>query len=118
MYPGIDIIRIERFQEACQRRPKLRERLFTERERTELNQRPMSSWAARFAGKEAVLKSMGTGLSGLSWQDVEILSEKSGEPCVYLSSRAQDVVRHRGGSTVRLSLSHEQDYAVAMALLV
>lgn len=118
MYPGIDIINIERFAKACERRPKIREKLFTERERADLNHRPTSSWAARFAGKEAILKSMGTGLAGLSWHDVEILSEKSGEPCVYLSLKAEDFVQKRGGSIVRLSLSHEQEYAIAMAILV
>ncbi|AHF06337.1 holo-ACP synthase [Desulfitobacterium metallireducens] len=117
MYPGVDIIKIERFAKACERQPKIRERLFTERERADLSDRPTSSWAARFAGKEAILKSMGTGLAGLSWHDVEILTEISGEPHVYLSSKAEGVVQKRGGSMVRLSLSHEQEYAIAMAVL-
>ncbi|MEA4901771.1 holo-ACP synthase [Desulfitobacterium sp.] len=118
MYPGIDIIKIERFALACERQPKIRERVFTERERADLDKRPTSSWAARFAGKEAVLKSMGTGLTGLSWHDVEILTAKSGEPQVYLSPKAESLVQKRGGSIVRLSLSHEREYAVAMAVLV
>ncbi|HVJ48035.1 holo-ACP synthase [Desulfitobacterium sp.] len=118
MYPGIDIIKIERFAQACDRRPRIRERLFTERERADLNDRPTSSWAARFAGKEAVLKSLGTGLTGLSWYDVEILTEKSGEPRVYLSLKAKDLAQKRNGSIVRISLSHEQEYAIAMAILV
>lgn len=117
MYPGIDIIKIERFVKACARRPKIRERLFTERERADLSNRPISSWAAHFAGKEAILKSLGTGLAGLSWHDVEILTEKSGEPHVYLSSKVEGIVMKRGGSIIRLSLSHEQDYAIAMAIL-
>lgn len=117
MYPGIDIIKIERFAKACERQPKICERLFTERERADLNNRPIVSWAAHFAGKEAILKSMGTGLTGLSWHDIEILTEKSGEPHVLLSSKAEGIVQQRGGSIVRLSLSHEQEYAVAMAIL-
>lgn len=117
MYPGIDIIKIERFARACERRPKICERLFTEHERADLDNRPIFSWAARFAGKEAILKSMGTGLSGLSWHDIEILTEKSGEPHVYLSTKAEGLVQKRGGSIVRLSLSHEQEYAIAMAIL-
>lgn len=118
MYPGIDIINIERFAKACERRPRLKERLFTVRERADLNKRPTPSWAARFAGKEAILKTFGTGLVGLSWHDIEILTEESGEPCVYLSARAEGLVRKRGGSFVRLSLSHEQEYAIGMAILV
>lgn len=118
MYPGIDIINIERFARACERRPQIKERLFTERERADLNNRPISSWAARFSGKEAILKSMGTGLSGLSWHDVEIITAQSGEPQVSLSVKAKELVRKRGGSTIRISLSHEQDYAIAMAILI
>ena len=117
MFPGIDIIEIERFLQACERRPKLCERLFTPRERDDLLGKGMPSWAARFAGKEAILKSMGTGLSGLSWQDIEILSATSGEPVVYLSSRALAKVRARGGTQVRVSLSHNRTQAVAMAIL-
>lgn len=117
MYPGIDIIKIERFSKACERQPKICERLFTEREQADLNNRPIASWAARFAGKEAILKSMGTGLSGISWHDVEILTEKSGEPHVYLSPKAEALVKMRGGSIVRLSLSHEKEFAIAMAIL-
>ncbi|WP_425808165.1 holo-ACP synthase [Desulfitobacterium sp. Sab5] len=118
MFPGIDIINIKRFAKACERRPKIKERLFTERERADLNDCPVSSWAARFSGKEAVLKSMGTGLSGLSWHDVEILTEKSGEPRVHLSGKADEWVKKRGGTVIRISLSHEQEYAIAMAILV
>lgn len=117
MFPGIDIIEIGRFSKACERTPKIRERLFTCREIKDLERKGIASWAARFAGKEAVLKTLGTGLSGLSWHDIEILSENSGEPIVYLSEKAQDLAIARGGTQIRLSLSHEREYAVGMAIL-
>ena len=117
MIPGIDIIEIGRFSKACERTPKIRERLFTCREIKGLEQKGMASWAARFAGKEAVLKALGTGLSGLSWHDIEILNEDTGEPIVFLSEKAQVYVKARGGTHVRLSLSHEKEYAVGMAIL-
>lgn len=117
MFPGIDIVEIERFNKACIRRPSLRARLFTEAEQRDLEHKGMASWAARFAGKEAVLKTLGTGLRGLSWHDIEILSQPGGEPGVYLSERALALVKARGGTQVRLSLSHEREYAVGMAVL-
>ncbi|TGE32879.1 holo-ACP synthase [Desulfosporosinus sp. Sb-LF] len=117
MYPGIDIIEIERIDIAFKRQPKLNERLFTPRERENLRSKGIQSYAARFAGKEAVLKTLGTGLCGLSWHDIEILSDVSGEPLVYLSSRAMNLVRARGGSTVRVSLSHNRTQAMAFAVL-
>jgi len=117
MYPGIDIIEIERFAIAFKRQPKLRERLFTTREQENLQGKGMQSYAARFAGKEAILKTLGTGLRGLSWHDIEILSDLSGEPLVFLSPRAMALVKARGGCQVRISLSHNRTQAMAFAIL-
>ncbi|GAB6171355.1 holo-ACP synthase [Paradesulfitobacterium aromaticivorans] len=117
MFPGVDIIEIERFRQACARRPRLYERLFTARERERLQGKGVQSWAARFAGKEAVFKALGTGLSGLSWHDIEILTENSGEPVVVCSERASVLMHARGGTRMRLSLAHNTSQAVAMAIL-
>jgi len=117
MYPGIDIIEIERFVTAFKRQTKLSERLFTARELENLLGKGIQSYAARFAGKEAVLKTLGTGLRGLSWHDIEILSDISGEPLVYLSPRAMELVSARGGFQVRISLSHNRTQAIAFAIL-
>jgi holo-[acyl-carrier protein] synthase len=117
MYHGIDIIEIERVVIAFKRQPKLYERLFTTRERENLINKGSQSYAACFAGKEAVLKTLGTGLRGLAWHDIEILSDSSGEPLVYLSSRATALVLARGGSQVRVSLSHNRTQAIAIAIL-
>lgn len=117
MYPGVDIIEIERVAQALKRQPKLAERLFTVRERENLRGKGYQSYAARFAGKEAVLKTLGTGLRGLSWHDIEIIGGLSGEPQVCLSARAADLVKARGGSQVRVSLSHDRTQAVGIAIL-
>ena len=117
-FPGIDMIEIERFSQACLRRPKLKERLFTKKELDALNNKKEESWAVRFAGKEAVLKALGTGLGPLSWHDIEIFTSTTGEPWVTLSPKAQEVARRRGGSEVRLSFSHDRSKAIAMAILV
>lgn len=117
MYPGIDIIEIERVAQALKRQPKLAERLFTTRELENLRGKSFQSYAARFAGKEAVLKTLGTGLRGLSWHDIEILDDLSGEPLVYLSSRVMDLVKARGGCQVRVSLSHNRTQAIGLAIL-
>lgn len=117
MYPGVDIIEIARFAQACKKHPHLLTRLFTARELEALVTKSPSSLAARFAGKEAVLKALGTGLRGLSWYDIEILNNESGEPIVYLSDRAKRIAEARGGSSINLSLSHSRSNAVAMAIL-
>lgn len=117
MFPGVDIVEIQRFTKAIERTPRLRERLFTIREIESLEGKTIVSWAARFAGKEAVLKALGTGLRGLSWHDIEILSNDMGEPVVFLTEKAERLLHTRGGSQLRVSLSHEKEYAIAMAVL-
>ncbi len=117
LFPGVDIIEIARFAGACRRQPRLLERLFTESEREALAGRGMQSWAVRFAAKEAVMKALGTGLRGLSWHDIEILSQPSGEPVVQLSVLARQAAQARGNGEVRLSLSHNKTQAIAVAIL-
>lgn len=118
VYPGIDIIEISRFELACRRHPRLKLRLFTARELEILASKNMASMAARFAGKEAVLKALGTGLSGLSWHDIEIFQNDAGEPYVVLSGRALAAAGARGADTVRISLSHTRDTAIASVILL
>ena len=118
MYPGIDIIEISRFDRACKRQPRLLTRLFTPAELQALKDKDISSYAARFAGKEAVLKALGTGLKGLSWQDIEILTDEAGQPQVILSAKAKQVLQARGGSKITVSLAHSKDNAVAIAIML
>lgn len=118
MYPGIDIIEIKRFELACQRNSRIVNRLFTERELESVKGKRAETLAGRFAAKEAVLKALGTGLRGLSWHDIEILSNKVGEPKVYLSEKAMETALTRGGNEVRLSITHSKEHAAALAILV
>ncbi|MDR0435047.1 MAG: holo-ACP synthase [Gracilibacteraceae bacterium] len=117
MFPGIDLVEVERFARLCERQPAVLTKLFTAAELAELEPRGWESKAARFAGKEAVLKALGTGICGLDWHDVEIRTNEAGEPLVRLSDRAALVAARRGGDTVRLSLTHTQALAGAMAIL-
>jgi holo-[acyl-carrier-protein] synthase len=76
-----------------------------------------AAFAARFAGKEAVMKAFGTGLRGGTLHDIEILPDALGAPQVMLTGYFSDLARQRGASKVWISLSHEQAYAVAYCLL-
>ncbi len=70
---GVDIIEIERVERALGR-PGFRERCFTEAEREycDSRARPAQSYAARFAGKEAVGKALGCGVR-FTWKEIEIV---------------------------------------------
>lgn len=116
---GIDIIEIDRIGAAVERDGFAR-RVFTAAEREYCDgrgvQRP-ASYAARFAGKEAVMKAFGTGLSAGTWQDVEILAAANGRPTVSLRGHFAELAAKMGVTAVHISLSHARDYAAAQAVL-
>ncbi len=72
--------------------------------------------AARFAGKEAVMKVLGTGNRGVAWREIEILPLPSGKPTVKLYRRAEARARKIGLGEVAISLSHSDEFAVASAV--
>jgi len=79
---------------------------------------PAPAIAARFAGKEAVSKALGTGIgTRVGWHDIEIANEPSGRPTVELRAGAHEVLQELGGRQVLLSLSHSQGQAAAMAVI-
>jgi holo-[acyl-carrier protein] synthase len=83
-----------------------------------LHRRPGPFLAARFAAKEAISKAFGTGIGAqLGWKDMEIRRKDSGEPYVVLHGAAVGLLKACGGSTVRVSLSHTQQHATAVAII-
>lgn len=116
---GIDIIEIERIEKAIQM-PAFLTKVFTERERIYCDGRGRqraASYAARFAGKEAVLKALGTGFSGGTWQDIEIIPDPGGQPQVFLRGHFAEVAKRLQVVKIHISLTHAQMYAAAEALL-
>lgn len=103
---GIDLLEIDRLEQALERRPKLAERLFTERERAYAagKGRPAQHLAARFCAKEAVAKALH--LEAWSWQDIEVLE-------------GPELVLHGAlaGRTVDISLTHSKGMAGAVAVV-
>ena len=82
------------------------------------HKRPAPFLAARFAAKEAISKAFGTGIgSRLTWQDMEVARKESGEPYVILHDGGLRLLKERGGRIVHLTLSHTENYAVAMSIL-
>lgn len=75
------------------------------------------SAAALFAAKEAAVKALGTGFSGIHPQDVVILHDASGQPYYDLRGAAQARMLALGGRRMHLSMTHEEDTAAAVAIL-
>jgi holo-[acyl-carrier protein] synthase len=74
--------------------------------------------AGRFAAKEAILKALGTGLSGgVTWRQIEILPDGRGAPKAVFSGAVARRLRALGATRCHLSISHQGGYAVAFAVL-
>lgn len=118
---GTDLARIERFRAFVEKeKTALLGRLFTLDERAYAFSKkdPASHLAARFAAKESCLKAFGLGLrDGLSWQDMEVVSDELGCPSLQLCGRAAEIASAKLVDKVHLSYSHDGEYAVATVIL-
>lgn len=110
---GVDIIEVARIRRVIERwGERFLGRVYTGREITISKMKP-ERLASRFAGKEAVMKALGTGIRGVGWREIEIDSEKSGKPLVVLSGNARVRADELGIKELAISLSDTHDYAVA-----
>ena len=113
---GVDIIEIERIEKAMERFGKrFLHRVYTDAELSVCRNKP-SRLAARFAAKEAVMKSLGTGTKGVGWREIEILHDAKGKPLVSLCGRARNRAKDLGLGELAISLSDSRDYAVAFVV--
>ena len=115
---GRDIIEISRMKKAIEKRQFV-QRVFTQNEIAYCDSRGAqraASYAARFAGKEAVLKAFGTGLRHGSLQDIEILPDALGCPRLQLSGYFARLAEERAIQQFFVSLSHAREYAVAQCI--
>lgn len=117
---GVDIVEIDRMAAALARHPGMKERIFSEAERRycDKRNRPEVHYALRFAAKEAVLKALGTGFSGMKFTDVEVMRDPKGRPVPHLSGRAAEVAKEMGIVEMHLSLSYTHTTAVASAVAI
>jgi len=115
---GVDLADIERVARVLSKYPRFAERCFTphEREYAFRFTRPERRLAARFAGKEAVMKSLGTGWRRIGWQDIEITG--GGKPTVRMSGSASRRAEMLGVTEVLVTITHTETSALVMAVAV
>ena len=112
---GIDIIKVQRIRMALERfGSRFAKRVLTEAEQRYVRDRP-ETMAGRWAAKEAVSKVLGLGVRGIGWRDIEIERMPTGQPAVRLYGRAAARAGQLGMERVAVSISHESEYAVAIA---
>ena len=111
---GVDLIEVSRVEAAVDRYgERFLRRIFTSRELSMTHGRA-ESLAARFAAKEAVAKTLGVGIGEVSWLDVEVLSGPNRQPELHLHGNAARLAAELGLTRWALSLSHSQQFAIAM----
>ena len=115
-YIGVDIIEVARIKKAIARWGKsFLQRVYTDAELELYHKKPLSL-AARFAGKEAVVKVLGEKAQGIAWKEIEILSDPSGKPVVYLYNKARRQSDKLGLDSFAISLSHSKENAIACVI--
>src|SRR5512143_3395481 len=112
---GIDIVKVARICDALYRfGSRFSRRVLIAAERRYVRMRP-ETLAGRWAAKEAVSKVLGLGVRGIGWRDIEIERLPTGQPAVRLHGRAARRAEQLGMGRIALSISHEAEYAVAIA---
>jgi holo-[acyl-carrier protein] synthase len=112
---GVDIVDVPRFARALARHPKIVGRLFTDEERRDARERP-ERLAARFAAKEAVLKSLHVGFGAAPWKSIEIRHDNDGAPKVHLHGPAAQLATEKGVGSLHVSLTHTAMTAAAFVI--
>lgn len=113
---GIDAIELYRVQRVLDRHPKrFVKRVFTELEAAYCRGRT-PELAVRFAGKEAMMKALGTGVRGIRWQEIEFLADRRGKPLVYLHGSAKARAEFLGMGQPEVSMTHSD--SMAMTIIV
>jgi holo-[acyl-carrier protein] synthase len=112
---GIDIIQVARIRATLARfGRRFARRVLTEAEDRYVRDRP-ENLAGRWAAKEAVSKVLGLGVRGVGWTEIEIQRLPTGQPSVRLHGRAARRAEQLGMERIAVSISHEAEYAVAIA---
>jgi holo-[acyl-carrier protein] synthase len=108
---GLDLLEIDRLEQALARRPGLAERLFTDGERAyaAAKARPAQHLAVRFCAKEAVAKALR--LEAWSWRDIEVVGEDAG-----IAIALHGALTGLAGD-VQISLTHSRGMAGAVAVV-
>lgn len=113
---GTDIVEISRIHDVFKKHgQRFLNRIYLPQEQSYClkAKNPIPRLAARFAAKEAVAKSLGSGLGFCSWLDIEVTKNNHGQPMIIFSEKLRKI---HGSISFFLSLSHSLNYAIATAI--
>lgn len=117
---GTDIIEVERIKNSLNKRGDFLKKIFTDKE-IELFQSKGNNpqtIAGNFAAKEAISKSLGLGIRGYNFKDIEILRDDLGKPIVKTYNNLKKICIQYSVLEIKVSISHTNNYAVANAITI
>ena len=121
---GTDLVNIARIRKALDRfGARFENRVFSKLEvqRSRKKYDPSSSYAKRWAAKEACSKALGIGLRmGISWKEMHIVNLPSGKPELVLEGKAKDflIAMTPKGYAPRINVSLTDDFPWAKATVI
>jgi holo-[acyl-carrier protein] synthase len=119
---GTDIVECVRIRKMIEDHGELfLNRVYTDREIRYCQSRRQAAehFAGRWAAKEAVLKALGTGWRrGISWRDIEIRNDPSGQPKVAVRGEAKEIAKRMRLQNIHITISHCRQFATAYAIAV
>ncbi len=117
---GTDIIEVGRITAAIKKSPAFKKRVYTAREVSYCENKKKgkySSYAARFAAKEAVAKSLSEGLGkNISLSEIELTNAENGAPYIILYGHTCRYSKDLGIREIKVSVSATDNFAVAYAI--
>ena len=115
---GLDVIEIDRIDRVLREfGERFLRKVFTERERQRYGDR-VAELAVRFAAKEATSKALGTGIRGIRWKEMEIVSNRRGKPILVLHGAAAERAERLGLVAFDVSLTHSRTDAMAFVVVL
>lgn len=120
---GTDIAKVSRFEKWI-KNPKILLRFFNKKEQflSDLEEHIFASschYASRFAAKEAFVKALGTGFTGITLNDFYLAKNEEGKPYFEFGEETKSILNKRLGQNynIQVSISHEKEYAVAFVII-
>lgn len=117
---GMDLIEVARMQQVLERHgPRFLCHVFTPEEQNDAprGEGRVRYYAGRWAAKEAVAKSLGTGIGArCRWTDIRVRRGEAGEPVVTLAGRALETAQQKNVIRILVSITHERSVAGASAV--
>lgn len=118
---GTDIVQVSRVKRVLERHEgRFAERILHANEMVIYQQHshPLAYFAKRYAAKEALSKALGTGIAkGVNFNEIETHLDENGRPHLRLHGTTLEKAEQLGVKNLFISLSDEQDYAVANVIL-